>query len=137
MTGETLRLRVELGYDGAPFKGWARQPGLPSVQGALEDALEKDLEDAGAGITRAVQLDAHLPAAAAWIVVAAEEIYAKEEDTRPEREVIRGWTEWQAKGTFSKERWAAWKAAFEKVAISSSEIGSPSAMYRTARATIA
>lgn len=40
MTGETLRLRVELGYDGAPFKGWARQPGLPSVQGALEDALE-------------------------------------------------------------------------------------------------
>lgn len=40
MTGETLRLRMELGYDGAPFKGWARQPGLPSVQGALEDALE-------------------------------------------------------------------------------------------------
>ncbi|MDO4918713.1 tRNA pseudouridine(38-40) synthase TruA [Kocuria sp.] len=37
---ETTRLRIELAYDGAPFRGWARQPGLPSVQAALEDALE-------------------------------------------------------------------------------------------------
>lgn len=35
----TVRVRVDLAYDGAPFSGWARQPGLPTVQGSLEDAL--------------------------------------------------------------------------------------------------
>lgn len=34
-----VRVRIDLAYDGAPFSGWARQPGLPTVQGALEDAL--------------------------------------------------------------------------------------------------
>ncbi|MFI7481718.1 tRNA pseudouridine(38-40) synthase TruA [Kocuria sp. M1R5S2] len=34
-----VRVRVDLAYDGAPFAGWARQPELPTVQGALEDAL--------------------------------------------------------------------------------------------------
>ncbi len=35
----TVRLRVDLAYDGRPFHGFARQPGLPTVQGAVEDAL--------------------------------------------------------------------------------------------------
>ncbi len=34
-----LRLRVDLGYDGAGFAGWARQPGRRTVQGELETAL--------------------------------------------------------------------------------------------------
>ena len=34
-----LRVRLDIAYDGAPFSGWALQPGLPSVQGVLEDAL--------------------------------------------------------------------------------------------------
>jgi tRNA pseudouridine38-40 synthase len=34
------RLRVDLGYDGTGFAGWARQPGLRTVQGELETALE-------------------------------------------------------------------------------------------------
>ncbi|MCM3687784.1 tRNA pseudouridine(38-40) synthase TruA [Kocuria rosea] len=34
-----VRVRIDLAYDGAPFSGWARQPVLPTVQGALEDAL--------------------------------------------------------------------------------------------------
>ena len=35
----TVRLRLDLAYDGAPFHGLARQPGLPTVQDAVEEAL--------------------------------------------------------------------------------------------------
>jgi len=34
-----VRLRLDLGYDGTEFSGWARQPGLRTVQGELESAL--------------------------------------------------------------------------------------------------
>jgi len=37
------RLRLDLAYDGTDFAGWARQPGLRTVQGALEDALAQVL----------------------------------------------------------------------------------------------
>ncbi|MEU6830971.1 tRNA pseudouridine(38-40) synthase TruA [Nocardia beijingensis] len=35
------RVRVDIAYDGTDFIGWARQPGLRTVQGVLEDALSK------------------------------------------------------------------------------------------------
>jgi tRNA pseudouridine38-40 synthase len=35
------RYRLTLEYDGAPFVGWQRQDNGPSVQAALEDAIEK------------------------------------------------------------------------------------------------
>lgn len=35
----SLRLRLDLAYDGGGFHGWARQPSLRTVQGCLEDAL--------------------------------------------------------------------------------------------------
>jgi tRNA pseudouridine38-40 synthase len=35
----SVRLRIDLGYDGTAFAGWARQPGLRTVQGELEAAL--------------------------------------------------------------------------------------------------
>lgn len=35
------RLRIDLAYDGSRFSGWALQPGRPTIQGAVEDALEK------------------------------------------------------------------------------------------------
>jgi len=34
------RLRIDLGYDGGGFAGWARQPGLRTVEGMLSDALD-------------------------------------------------------------------------------------------------
>jgi tRNA pseudouridine38-40 synthase len=35
-----VRLRLDIAYDGGPFHGLARQPGLATVQGAVEEALE-------------------------------------------------------------------------------------------------
>lgn len=34
-----VRLRLDLAYDGGGFHGWARQPGLRTVQGCIEHAL--------------------------------------------------------------------------------------------------
>ena len=34
-----MRLRLDLGYDGTDFSGWAAQPGLRTVQGELTAAL--------------------------------------------------------------------------------------------------
>ncbi|HEX2125017.1 MAG TPA: tRNA pseudouridine(38-40) synthase TruA [Thermoleophilaceae bacterium] len=36
-----MTARLLIAYDGAGFSGWARQPGLRTVQEALEDALER------------------------------------------------------------------------------------------------
>ena len=50
-------LKLTLEYDGAPFVGWQVQPNGASVQGAVEDALEK-LCGAGARVTGAGRTDA-------------------------------------------------------------------------------
>ncbi|PTT22305.1 MULTISPECIES: tRNA pseudouridine(38-40) synthase TruA [Microbacterium] len=36
-----MRIRLDISYDGTHFRGWARQPGLRTVQGELEDALTR------------------------------------------------------------------------------------------------
>ncbi|MBC3760296.1 tRNA pseudouridine(38-40) synthase TruA [Quadrisphaera sp. RL12-1S] len=38
-----MRVRLDLGYDGTAFAGWARQPGLRTVQGELETGLARVL----------------------------------------------------------------------------------------------
>ncbi len=38
-----MRLRFDLAYDGTGFRGWARQPGLRTVQGTLEAAISRIL----------------------------------------------------------------------------------------------
>jgi tRNA pseudouridine38-40 synthase len=41
--GAFCRLRLDLGYDGGAFSGWARQPGQRTVQQVVEDALGRVL----------------------------------------------------------------------------------------------
>ncbi|MCU1529830.1 MAG: pseudouridine synthase [Frondihabitans sp.] len=38
-TGAT-RIRLDVSYDGTAFNGWSKQPGLRTVQGEIEDALD-------------------------------------------------------------------------------------------------
>jgi tRNA pseudouridine38-40 synthase len=42
-----LRLILTLEYDGTPFRGWAAQPGLPTVEAALRQALAGTFESVG------------------------------------------------------------------------------------------
>ena len=51
------RYRLTLEYDGGPFTGWQRQDNGPSIQGALEDAIEK-LSGARVTVTGAGRTDA-------------------------------------------------------------------------------
>ncbi|MEV0389658.1 tRNA pseudouridine(38-40) synthase TruA [Nonomuraea sp. NPDC050643] len=54
-----VRLRLDLGYDGTDFSGWARQPGLRTVQGEIEQALGRILRlGAPAMLTVAGRTDA-------------------------------------------------------------------------------
>ena len=56
---EVVRVRLDVGYDGTGFSGWARQPGQRTVQGTLEDALARVLGLAGpAALTVAGRTDA-------------------------------------------------------------------------------
>lgn len=53
--GRTVRLRIDLAYDGSGFHGFARQPDQRTVQGVLEDALQRlsgtTVQSTGAGRT--------------------------------------------------------------------------------------
>ena len=70
-----MRLRLDLAYDGSGFHGWARQPGLRTVQGTLEAALATVLRVPEAPLTVAGRTDtgvhargqvAHLDLAKDW-----------------------------------------------------------------------
>src|SRR6266700_97909 len=51
------RIRIRLAYDGGPFHGWQVQPGLPTIQGILEQIVSdmegKPVHVAGSGRTDA------------------------------------------------------------------------------------
>jgi tRNA pseudouridine38-40 synthase len=52
-----VRLRIDLAYDGSAFHGWARQHGLRTVQGDLEQALDTVLRATGTSVTVAGRTD--------------------------------------------------------------------------------
>lgn len=45
---DQIRVRLDLGYDGSAFSGWASQPGRRTVQGVIEGAVQEILERARA-----------------------------------------------------------------------------------------
>lgn len=53
-----MRIRLDLGYDGAGFAGWARQPAQRTVQGCLEEALARVLAVPAVSVTCAGRTDA-------------------------------------------------------------------------------
>jgi tRNA pseudouridine38-40 synthase len=52
-----VRIRLDLAYDGTAFRGWAKQPGLRTVQGELEQALDTILRTKGTTLTVAGRTD--------------------------------------------------------------------------------
>ena len=52
-----MRIRIDLAYDGSDFHGWAVQPGLRTVQGALEAALAVALREPEASVVCAGRTD--------------------------------------------------------------------------------
>lgn len=84
--GGLVRLRIDLGYDGSAFSGWARQPERRTVQGVLETALSQVLRADGVRTVCAGRTDAGVHARgqvahsdvprAAWETLTAREGYA-------------------------------------------------------------
>lgn len=58
-----MRYKLTIEYDGGPYQGWQRLPDAPSVQGALEDAVEK-LTGARSEVIGAGRTDSGVHAAA-------------------------------------------------------------------------
>jgi tRNA pseudouridine38-40 synthase len=74
-------IRLTIAYDGTPFAGWASQPGLRTIQGELEAALERILQQSIA-LAVAGRTDAGVHA---WGQVASFELEGEAPDRLAER----------------------------------------------------
>ncbi|GLZ04104.1 tRNA pseudouridine synthase A [Actinomadura sp. NBRC 104412] len=82
-----VRLRLDIGYDGSGFAGWARQPNQRTVQGVIEDALARLLRlDPPPALTVAGRTDAgvHARGQVAHVVVPVAS-YSTVNGTMPRR----------------------------------------------------
>ena len=66
-----MRLKLTVEYDGTPFRGWAAQPGLPTVEGALREALRETFSSVDA-LAVAGRTDAGVHALANVVTVDVE-----------------------------------------------------------------
>jgi len=64
------RYAIHLSYEGAPFRGFQRQPGLPTVQEALAGALRECGIDGAMAV--AARTDAGVHALAQWVSLTAD-----------------------------------------------------------------
>ncbi len=113
--GSAVRVRLELGYDGGGFSGWAAQPGRRTVQGVLEEALARVLRapvpltvagrtDAGVHATGQVA-HADLPAAA-WATTGSTLVRRLAGVLPPD---VRVWTVAAAPAGFDARFSALWR----------------------------
>lgn len=58
MPAGSIRVRLDIAYDGTDFSGWAVQPARRTVQGVLEEALATVLRRPSVGLTVAGRTDA-------------------------------------------------------------------------------
>jgi hypothetical protein len=98
--------------------------GLWALRGALEqNFVEDDDGEASNPATRVVKLNANVPTAVVWVLVAGKKMYAQEEDADPKskkkgvrlEELGQGQYMWPYSAKFSKERWTFWRARFDDI----------------------
>ena len=75
-----MRIRVDLAYDGAGFHGWARQPGLRTVQGELEAALATIWRIPEVSVTCAGRTDTGVHARGQVVHVDVDESLVEDQD---------------------------------------------------------
>jgi tRNA pseudouridine38-40 synthase len=66
-----VRVKLTVEYDGTPYRGWAAQPGLPTVEGVLRDALRETFTTVG-NLAVAGRTDAGVHALANVVTVDVE-----------------------------------------------------------------
>ena len=68
-----MRLKLTLEYDGTAFRGWARQPGQRTVEGALREAVTEVLsEPSGLAVAGRTDTGVHALGQVAHIDLKAE-----------------------------------------------------------------
>ncbi|MCL2735355.1 MAG: tRNA pseudouridine(38-40) synthase TruA [Propionibacteriaceae bacterium] len=88
-----MRARLDLAYDGADFSGWARQPGLRTVQGTLESAIAQVLRlDEPPSSVCAGRTDAGVHARGQVVHMdLPEEVARPHKDPHPTEEALLDW----------------------------------------------